>query len=94
MKKISLLSIIENLLWLINPCLILLCFFSNQLHTGLLLSWLGQWHPVVLHFPIVIGLFIGIYILFNFKPTVAAAQENYLFSLNALFASIVALLGI
>jgi hypothetical protein len=94
MKKIKLLTIIENLLWIINPCLIVLCIFSNQLHIGRMLSWLGQWHPVILHFPIVIGICISCYLLANFKPSIKEEIEKYLFTFNALFASLVALLGI
>ena len=94
MKKIKLLTIIENLLWIINPCLIVLCIFSNQLHIGRMLSWLGQWHPVILHFPIVIGIAVSCYLLANFKPSINEQIEKYLFSFNSLFASLVALLGI
>lgn len=94
MKKINPITIIENLLWVINPCLILLCIFSNQLDLGKMLSWLGNWHPVILHFPIVLGIFVSIYLLLNFKPTISEEIEKYLFGINALFASIVALLGI
>ena len=94
MRKINPINIIENLLWVINPCLILLCIFSNQLDFGKMISWLGQWHPVILHFPIVLGIFISIYLLLNFKPTISEEIEKYLFGINALLASIVALLGI
>jgi hypothetical protein len=94
MKKINPITIIENLLWVINPCLILLSIFSSELHLGKTLSWLGQWHPVILHFPIVIGIFVSIYLCLNFKPTISEEVERYLFSINALFASTVALLGI
>lgn len=94
MKKIKLLTIIENLLWIINPCLIVLCIFSNQLHIGRMLSWLGQWHPVILHFPIVIGIAVSCYLLANFKPSINEQIEKYLFTFNSLFASLVALLGI
>lgn len=94
MRKIKVLSIIENLLWILNPCLLLLSVYSHQLHTGLFLSWLGNWHPVILHFPIVMGLFIGVYLLTNFKPKLSESLVAYVFSINALLASIVALLGI
>ncbi len=94
MKKNKLLTIIENLLWIINPCLIVLCIFSNQLHIGKMLSWLGQWHPVILHFPIVIGICISCYLIANFKPSINEEIQKYLFTFNALFASLVALLGI
>jgi len=94
MKKINPITIIENLLWVINPCLILLCIFSNQMDLGKMLSWLGQWHPVILHFPIVLGIFVSIYLCLNFKPTISEEIEKYLFVINALLASIVALFGI
>ena len=94
MKKISSQLVLENLLWVINPCLLLLCLFSGKLNIGPWLSWLGQLHPVILHFPIVLGLVIGLYIFVNYKPSVEAAIEKNLFVIHALLASVVALLGI
>lgn len=94
MKKITSLSILENVLWLLNPCLVLLCIFSNKLNIGPWVSWLGQWHPTVLHFPIVLGIFIGIYLIANYKPTIEPVVEKYLFGIHAVFASLVAVLGI
>ncbi len=94
MKKITALSFIENLLWVLNPCLILLCVFSSKLSMGAWLSWLGQWHPVVLHFPIVLGIGVGIYCFFYEKFTLPTITEKYLFRLYALFASLVAILGV
>jgi hypothetical protein len=93
MKKIKLHSILENLLWLLNPCLIILSLFGNKLKLGPWLSWLGQLHPVVLHFPIVLGLCIGLYMIANFKPVLENKTEKYLFLVNAVFSSIVAILG-
>jgi mono/diheme cytochrome c family protein len=94
MKKINSQLLLESLLWVINPCLLLLSIFSNTLHIGTWLSWLGQWHPVILHFPIVLGLCIGLYILVNYKPILQEPVEQKLFTLHAIFASCVALLGI
>ena len=93
MKKIKLHSILKNLLWLLNPCLIILSLFGNKLKLGPWLSWLGQLHPVVLHFPIVLGLCIGLYMIANFKPALENKTEKYLFLVNAVFSSIVAILG-
>lgn len=93
MKKIKAISILENLLWILNPCLIILCVFGNKLIAGPWLSWLGQLHPVVLHFPIVMGIFIGLYLIANFKPVLENNTTKYLFVINALFASLVAILG-
>jgi hypothetical protein len=94
MKKITSLSFIENLLWLLNPCLIVLCVFSDHLTIGAWLSWLGQWHPVLLHFPIVVGIVIGIYYLLSDKYSIPNLVEKYIIYLYALLSSIVALLGI
>ena len=94
MKKITSLSFIENLLWLLNPCLIVLCIFSDHLTIGAWLSWLGQWHPVILHFPIVVGIVIGIYYLVSDKYSIPNLVEKYIIYLYALLSSIVALLGI
>ena len=94
MKKISGIILIENTLWIVNPCLILLSIFNNKIQVGPWLSWLGQWHPTLLHFPIVLGIFISIYLISNFKPTLNEIVEKYVFGIHALLASIVALLGI
>jgi hypothetical protein len=90
MKKISSQLVLENLLWVINPCLLLLCLFSGKLNIGPWLSWLGQLHPVILHFPIVLGLGIGLYILVNYKPNIEETVEKKLFTIHALLASLVA----
>ena len=94
MKKINSQSFLENLLWVINPCLLLLSIFSNKLHIGPWLSWMGQWHPIVLHFPIVLGIFIGLYILVNYTLNIEASFERKIFIIHALLASVVAVLGI
>lgn len=94
MKKINSQSLLENLLWVINPCLLLLSIFSNKLHIGPWLSWMGQWHPIVLHFPIVLGILIGLYILVNYTPNIEAGFERKIFIIHALLASVVAVLGI
>ena len=94
MKKINSQSLLENLLWVINPCLLLLSIFSNKLHIGPWLSWMGQWHPIVLHFPIVLGIFIGLYILVNYTLNIEASFERKIFIIHALLASVVAVLGI
>ncbi len=94
MKKITSLLFIENILWVINPYLILLCVFSNDIIVGPWISWLGHWHPVLLHFPIVIGLMISIYLLANYKLANKEAIEKNVFRIHALLTSIVAILGI
>jgi len=94
MKKIKVISILENLLWILNPCLIILCVFGNKLIVGPWLSWLGQLHPVVLHFPIVMGLGIGLYLMAGCKPSLDKNILQYLFAINALFASVVAIFGV
>ncbi len=94
MKKISSQNVLENILWVINPYLLLLCIFIGKLNVGPWLSWIGQWHPVVLHFPIVLGLCISLYIFVNYKPILQEPVEQKLFTLHALLASLVALFGI
>lgn len=94
MKKINSQSLLEHLLWVINPCLLLISIFSNKLQIGPWLSWMGQWHPIVLHFPIVLGLLIGLYMMVNYKPNVEASFEKKVFIIHAILAAIVAVLGI
>lgn len=93
MKKNTSLLLVEYLLWLINPAIILLCIFSDKILPHPWLSWIGNWHPAVLHFPIVLGFVLCIYLIFNYKK-LEIAIEKKIFLIHALFSSITALLGV
>ncbi len=84
----------NNALWVLNPFLLLIAFFSDKLKLGVYLEWLGKMHPLLLHFPVVLGTLIGIYFLLDKKNSI---DENKLYAGlvgNAFLSSVVAILGI
>ena len=85
---------VNNALWVINPFLILIAFFNEELKLGMYLEWFGKMHPLFLHFPIVLGILIGIYYLIDKKGSVASNILHPILVGNAFLASIVAVLGI
>ena len=85
---------VNNALWVLNPFLLLIAFFSEKLKLGMYLEWLGKMHPLVLHFPIVLGILIGIYYLVDKKGSVDNNKLHPILVGNAFLASIVAILGI
>jgi hypothetical protein len=87
-------EILDLCLWIINPLLIVLAVFDHQIQPGLFLQWLGKFHPLALHFPIVFGFLISIYFLFFQHKRIALETEKLLLAGNALLASIVAAFGI
>ncbi len=56
--------------------------------------WLGKFHPLALHFPIVFGILIIIYFLFYQKRRFSLDTEKLLIAGSAIVASIVAVLGL
>jgi hypothetical protein len=84
----------EGLLWLLNPLLIILAIFNDSTKINLGLAWLGKFHPLLLHFPIVLGIGIVIYLVFFAHQRLAANLEKSLFVGNALLATLVALFGL
>jgi len=91
-KKIY--QILDWCLWILNPLLIVLAIFSNKIQPGLFLQWMGKFHPLALHFPIVFGILISIYFLFFQNKRIPVETEKLLLATNALFASVVAVFGI
>ena len=85
---------LNNALWVINPFLTLIAFFSEKLKLGIYLEWFGKMHPLFLHFPIVLGILIGIYYLVDKKGSVGSHTLHPILVGNAFLASIVAILGI
>ncbi len=78
----------------LNPLLLLLAIYSEASKTNTILLWFGKLHPLVLHFPIVIGIAIVIYFLFFQNKQLAENTEKLVLVGNALMASMVALLGL
>ena len=91
-KKIY--QILEMCLWVVNPLLIVLTIYNKEIQPGLFLQWIGKFHPLVLHFPIVFGMLIAIYFLFFQTRRFPENTEKLLLAVNALLASGVAICGI
>lgn len=78
----------------LNPLLLLLAIYTEASKTNDILLWFGKLHPLVLHFPIVIGIAIVIYFLFFQHKALEENTEKLFLVGNALMASMVALLGL
>jgi hypothetical protein len=87
-------EILDLSLWIINPLLVVLAVFDYKFQPGLFLQWLGKFHPLALHFPIVFGFLVTIYFLFFQHKRIPLETERLLLSINALLASFVAAFGI
>ena len=84
----------EWCVWFLNPLLLLLAIYSEASKTNDVFLWFGKLHPLVLHFPIVLGIAIVIYFLFfQNKPLEEDTEKLFLVG-NAMMASMVALLGL
>ena len=84
----------EWCVWFLNPLLLLLAIYSEASKTNDVFLWFGKLHPLVLHFPIVLGIAIVIYFLFfQNKPLEEDTEKLFLVG-NAIMASMVALLGL
>ena len=84
----------EWCVWFLNPLLLLLAIYSEASKTNDVFLWFGKLHPLVLHFPIVLGIAIVIYFLFfQNKPLEEETEKLFLVG-NAMMASMVALLGL
>ena len=84
----------EWCIWFLNPLLLLLAIYSETSKTNDVLLWFGKLHPLVLHFPIVIGIAIVIYFLFFQNKALEENTEKFILVGNTLMASMVALLGL
>lgn len=87
-------GLINNALWVLNPFLLLIAFYSERLKIGIYLEWLGKMHPLILHFPIVLGILIGGYFLLVKKNKIDESILRTFLVVNAFISSIVAILGI
>ena len=84
----------EWCVWFLNPLLLLLAIYTEASKTNDILLWFGKLHPLVLHFPIVIGIAIVIYFLFFQHKALEENTEKLFLVGNAMMASMVALLGL
>ena len=84
----------EWFVWFLNPLLLLLAIYSEASQSNNVLLWFGKMHPLVLHFPIVLGIGIVIYFLFFPNKPLEENTEKLVLVGNAFMASMVALLGL
>ena len=84
----------EWFVWFLNPLLLLLAIYSEASQSNNVLLWFGKMHPLVLHFPIVLGIAIVIYFLFFPNKPLEENTEKLVLVGNAFMASMVALLGL
>ena len=84
----------EWCVWFLNPLLLLLAIYSEVSKSNSILLWFGKLHPLVLHFPIVLGIAIVIYLVFFQNNKLEENTEKFILVGNALMASMVALLGL
>lgn len=91
-KKIY--QLLELSLWFLNPFLIILAIYNQEIQPGLFLQWMGKFHPLVLHFPIVFGILIVVYFIFFQHKRLPFDTEKLLLAANALLAGLVAICGL
>lgn len=91
-KKIY--SFLEFCLWIFFPFLIVISILGQRIQPGLFLQWIGKMHPLIVHFPIVLGILIIVYFLFFQKRRFSPETEKLLLAINALFACITAIFGL
>ena len=91
-KKIY--QILDLSLWILNPLLIVLAIFDQRIQPRLFLQWMGKFHPLLLHFPVVIGIFVSIYFLFFHNKRIPIDTEKLMLVIYALLASVVAVFGV
>lgn len=84
----------EGLLWLLNPILIILAIYIDSSKSNRGIEWLGKLHPLLLHFPIVLGIVIVFYLVFLSHKRLELDLEKLLFTGNAVLATLVALFGL
>lgn len=94
MQQKKIYTILELSLWILNPFLLILTVFLDKINPGLFLQWLGKFHPLVLHFPIVFGILVIGYFLFFQQKRFSPETEKLLLAGNAVIASIVAVFGL
>ncbi|MEI6679871.1 MAG: FN3 associated domain-containing protein [Mariniphaga sp.] len=91
-KKIY--QLLELCLWFLNPFLIILAIYNQEIQPGLFLQWMGKFHPLVLHFPIVFGILIIVYFIFFQNKRIPFDTEKLLLAANAILSGLVAICGL
>ena len=94
MQENKWMSYCKNGLWILNPFLAVIAYYHEKISFNVYFQWLGKMHPMVLHFPIVLGCIMGSYLLFTKKLNKHIALVHIGSIVNAFLASIVAILGV
>jgi hypothetical protein len=93
-KSNKLFAFIGNALWILNPFLIFIVLFKEKLQLNIGMAWLGKFHPLFLHFPIVLSICIGLYLIFSPSEKLSRTIEQQVLLSNAFIAVIVAITGL
>lgn len=94
MKPSKVFAFIGSVLWILNPFLLFIAFFKESIQMNMGMAWIGKFHPLLLHFPLVFGILIGLYLLFIPAGKLVRTTEQPVLLINALLTVIVALTGI
>ncbi|MFY7693993.1 MAG: chitobiase/beta-hexosaminidase C-terminal domain-containing protein [Sediminibacterium sp.] len=93
-KSNKLFAFIGNALWILNPFLVFIVLFKEKLTLHIGMAWIGKFHPLFLHFPIVLSICIGLYLVFTPAGKLTKAIEQQVLLSNAFIAVIVAITGL
>jgi uncharacterized membrane protein len=94
MKSTKVFAFIGNVLWILNPFLIFIVVFKENLHLNIGMAWMGKFHPLLLHFPIVLSIVIALYLIFTPAGKITKNIEQPILLINALMAVLVAITGL
>jgi hypothetical protein len=94
MKSRKVFAFIGNALWILNPFLIFIVVFKENLHLNIGMAWMGKFHPLLLHFPIVLSIVIVLYLIFTPAGKITKNIEQPILLINALMAVLVAITGL
>ena len=84
----------RNALWILNPFLGIIAYYHQEINFGIYFQWLGKMHPMLLHFPIVLGLGIAGYYVYTRDNNKISPFLSPLLTIHSLMATIVAIFGI
>ena len=87
-------SLCKNALWILNPFLGIIAYYHQEINFGIYFKWLGKMHPMLLHFPIVLGLGIAGYYIYTKDNKKTSPIFSSLLIIHSLLATIVAIFGI
>ena len=85
-KSNKLFGFIGNALWVLNPFLVFIVLFKEKLTLNVGMTWMGKFHPLFLHFPIVLSIGIGLYLVFTPAGKLSKAKEQQVLLSNAFSA--------